>query len=118
VDRLQIEKVLLNLIRNSAEAIALAGNASGRIAIEVAPSVEPGFVDFKVSDDGPGFSREISRGPASSFMTTKLEGLGLGLTLARGIIERHAGRLRLNNNAKGAVVTVSVPVARETDHAG
>ncbi|HZA02307.1 MAG TPA: MASE1 domain-containing protein [Hyphomicrobiaceae bacterium] len=117
VDRLQIEKVLLNLIRNSAEAIALAGNASGRIAIEVAPSVEPGFVDFKVSDDGPGFSREISRGPASSFMTTKLEGLGLGLTLTRGIIERHAGRLRLNNNANGAVVTVSVPVARETDHA-
>jgi len=113
VDRLQIEKVLLNLIRNSVEAIALAGNASGQITIEVAPSAEPGFVDFKVSDDGPGFGREISRGPASSFMTTKLEGLGLGLTLSRGIIERHAGRLRLNNNNKGAVVTVSVPVATE-----
>jgi two-component system, LuxR family, sensor kinase FixL len=117
VDRLQIEKVLLNLIKNSVEAIALAGQASGRITIEVAPSAEPGFVDFTVSDDGPGFAREMSRTPASSFMTTKLEGLGLGLTLSRGIIERHAGRLRLNNNAKGGVVTVSVPIARESDHA-
>jgi signal transduction histidine kinase len=117
VDRLQIEKVLLNLVRNSVEAIALAGKASGRITIEVAPSLEPGFVDFKVSDDGPGFGRDISRGPASSFMTTKLEGLGLGLTLSRDIIERHAGRLVLNNNARGAVVTVSVPIAAERDHA-
>jgi nitrogen fixation/metabolism regulation signal transduction histidine kinase len=117
VDRLQIEKVLLNLIRNSVEAIASAGHASGRITIEVAPSEEPGLVDFKVSDDGPGFGREITRGPASSFMTTKLEGLGLGLTLSRGIIERHAGRFMLNNNTKGAVVTVSVPIAREKVHA-
>jgi C4-dicarboxylate-specific signal transduction histidine kinase len=118
VDRLQIEQVLLNLIRNSVEAIALAGHASGRIMMEVAPSKEPGFVDFKVSDDGPGFGREISRGPASSFTTTKLEGLGLGLTLSRGIIERHAGRVMLNNNGKGAVVTISLPVAGENDHEG
>jgi two-component system, LuxR family, sensor kinase FixL len=117
MDRLQIEQVLLNLIRNSLEAIGLAGNASGGITIDIAPSDQTGFVDFKVSDNGPGFGRENRPGPASSFTTTKLEGLGLGLTLTRAIIERHAGRLTLNNSARGAVVTVSLPVAGEKDHA-
>jgi two-component system sensor kinase FixL len=117
MDRLQIEQVLLNLIRNSVEAIGLAGNASGGITIDIAPSDQTGFVDFKVSDDGPGFGRENRPDPASSFTTTKLEGLGLGLTLSRAIIERHAGRLTLNNSARGGVVMVSLPVAGEKDHA-
>jgi two-component system, LuxR family, sensor kinase FixL len=116
VDRLQIEQVLLNLITNSVEAIASAGQASGRITIEVRPSSQPDFVDFQLRDDGPGFGRGITEGPSSSFTTTKREGLGLGLTLSRSIIERHGGRLMLSNDANGALVTISLPMAREEDH--
>jgi signal transduction histidine kinase len=117
VDRLQIEQVLLNIITNSVEAIASAGRASGRIAIEISPSAEHGFIDVRLSDDGPGFGRDIAIGPASSFASTKQDGMGVGLTLSRSIVERHGGSLTLGNHVQGAFVTISLPSAPEMGHA-
>ena len=117
VDRLQIEQVLLNLITNSVEAIASTGRASGRIVIEISPSAEHGFIDVRLSDDGPGFGRDIAIGPASSFASTKQDGMGVGLTLSRSIVERHGGSLTLGNHVQGAFVTISLPSAPEMGHA-
>jgi signal transduction histidine kinase len=114
VDRLQIEQVLLNIITNSVEAIASTGRVSGRIDIEVITSAEPGFVEFRLSDDGPGFASELASGLPTGFATTKPEGMGLGLILSRSITEWHGGRLMLGNQAHGARLTVCLPVAPET----
>ena len=116
VDRLQIEQVLFNLLTNSVEAIASMGRPSGRITIEVARSADRGLIDFRLSDDGPGFARDSAAGPPSWFTTTKPEGTGLGLTLSRSIVEWHAGRFTLGNHGSGALVTISLPAAPETAH--
>ena len=114
VDRLQIEQVLLNLITNSVEAIGSTGRPSGRITIEVGPSADRGLIDFRLTDDGPGFASDPAAGTQSPFTTTKLEGTGLGLTLSRSIIEWHEGRFILGNHNSGALVTISLPAASET----
>jgi signal transduction histidine kinase len=113
VDRLQIEQVLLNVLTNSVEAIGSTGRPSGRITIEVAPSADRGLIDFRLSDDGPGFAPDSAAGPQSSFTTTKPEGTGLGLTLSRSIIEWHEGLFTVGNHRNGAVVTISLPSASE-----
>jgi signal transduction histidine kinase len=113
VDRLQIEHVLLNVITNSVEAIASRERTSGRIIIAVTPSGEPGLIDFHISDDGPGFPPDFVEGTPSSFMTTKTEGMGLGLTLCRAIIEWHAGRFAVGNHDRGALVIISLPTSQD-----
>jgi C4-dicarboxylate-specific signal transduction histidine kinase len=117
VDRLQMEQVLLNLITNSVEAITSAGRPSGRVVLEVCDAAERGFIDFRLSDDGPGFPAGAAVEPPSSFMTTKPEGMGMGLTLSRSIVEWHAGRLMLGSHGGGALVTIRLPAAPETNYA-
>jgi signal transduction histidine kinase len=112
VDRLQFQQVLLNIIANSVEALKTSGRLAGRIVIEVGPSKD-GHVEFRLRDDGPGFPPEASVG-TNSFVSTKFEGTGLGLTLSRAIVQRHSGRLTTGNHAGGAVVVVSLPPAEET----
>jgi two-component system sensor kinase FixL len=71
-------------------------------------------VEFRLSDDGPGFSSDFASGFPAGFATTKPEGMGLGLTLSRSITEWHGGHLMLGNQAHGARLTMSLPVAPET----
>ena len=103
----------MNLLTNSVEAIGSTGRPSGTITIEVAPSADRGLIDFRLSDDGPGFARDSAAEPQSPFTTTKPEGTGLGLTLSRSIIEWHEGRFTLGNHISGAFVTISLPSASE-----
>ena len=113
-DVLQIQQVLLNLLRNAAEAIAGAGHEKGKIAIEVALGT-PGHVEFRVRDTGPGFSTEIAGGALLPFSTTKPDGLGMGLTLSRTIVEAHSGNLWLAGGPTGAVVHFTLPIATHND---
>ena len=116
-DLLQIEQVLLNLLRNAAEAIAETGRIDGRIEIE-AVAAEPGFIEVRVRDNGPGFDRAFLERPIVPFTTSKPEGTGIGLALSRSIIENHGGRFWLGGVPGGAVVHFTLPLAAERPHGG
>lgn len=115
VDTVQIEQVLVNLLRNSAEALSDAGRHDGRILVTAARQGEA--VSIQVRDNGPGFDPGVAERAAAPFTTTKLEGLGLGLSLARSIVEAHGGRLSIESDSFGAVVSFTLPRATDKDSA-
>jgi two-component system, LuxR family, sensor kinase FixL len=108
VDALQIEQVIVNLVRNAAEALADAGRYDGKVAIEAERDAE-GYVVVRVRDNGPGFDPDLAERAVAPFTTTKADGLGLGLSLARSIIEAHGGRLSIESGASGATVSFTLP---------
>jgi C4-dicarboxylate-specific signal transduction histidine kinase len=111
VDRLQIEQVLLNLMRNSVEAIADASMAYGQISILARR--RPPFVELGVRDTGPGFGPGINIGLPTPLSSTKAEGLGIGLSLCRSIAEAHGGTLSINSSPDGASVAITLPIAED-----
>ncbi len=94
-DRQQLRQVLLNLLRNSEDALQDTGN----IGIEVCRDNE--HILMRVTDDGPGISDEHKDNLFGKFFTTKEDGLGLGLTVCKQIIEAHQGCITLNNRESG-----------------
>ena len=102
-DSLQIQQVILNLVRNAMEAILEAGRHDGKIAIR-AEMDSPGFLKVCVSDNGPGFDPALSDQAVAPFATTKPDGMGLGLSLCRSIVESHRGKLTIAGDATGAIV--------------
>lgn len=89
VDRTQMQQVLLNLIRNSAEAFERA--AEGRISVDCRAVGDA--VEITVRDDGPGLAAEIAARLFQPFASTKPHGMGIGLTICRTIVEGHGGVL-------------------------
>jgi two-component system, LuxR family, sensor kinase FixL len=108
VDALQIEQVIINLVRNSAEALTDAGRYDGKVTIEADREGEAHVV-VRVRDNGPGFDADLAERAAAPFTTTKKDGLGLGLSLSRSIVEAHGGRLSIESNSSGAVVAFTLP---------
>jgi C4-dicarboxylate-specific signal transduction histidine kinase len=109
VDRVQVEQVLVNLIRNAAEAMAAL--PVRRIRIDAARDAAQ--VRVRVRDEGPGFEEVPSDLSIPSFASTKPNGLGIGLSICRTIVEANDGVLTAGNDpAGGAVVTFTLPVAR------
>jgi two-component system, LuxR family, sensor kinase FixL len=109
-DVLQVEQVLINLVRNSIEAIGEADVDRGSVMIEALQG-EAGLVEVRVHDNGPGFEKEQIDTPPMPFATTKADGLGVGLALSRSIIEAHGGRLWVGTKSRGAVVHFTLPMA-------
>jgi two-component system sensor kinase FixL len=114
VDLLQIEQTLLNIVRNSIEAIEESDHREGVIDID-AISKDPHLVEVRVADNGPGFPTDFIDS-FLPFTSRKKEGLGIGLSLCRSIVEAHGGRLWLNRHAQGAEVHFTLPVAQEIHH--
>jgi len=109
-DPILIEQVVLNLLKNAAEAIdgAQLPPARRHIELRVVPRHTPdegGVIEFSVTDMGPGIREEAIDRLYEAFFTTKVEGLGIGLSLCRTIIESHRGRMRAQNlyNGEGVV---------------
>jgi len=107
VDPILIEQVLLNLLKNAAEAIDSAQLPSARrhIELRVVPrhtAEEGGVIEFSVSDMGPGLKEEVSKRLYEAFFSTKPEGLGIGLSLCRTIVESHQGRMTAQNLYNGS----------------
>ena len=98
VDRVQIQQVLLNLIRNAMEA--MHQTRFGRLTI-VAVRREPGFIEVIVSDSGPGLSAEVAERLFEPFVSTKSTGMGVGLSISRTIIEAHEGRIWADGSPMG-----------------
>jgi len=111
VDRLQIEQVLLNLMRNSIEAIGQPER--GLIAIE-AVIAGADFVEIRVRDSGSGFPPDLVANPFLPFFSTKKQGLGIGLLLCRSIVEAHGGRIWINADSPGAAVHFTLPRANSS----
>jgi signal transduction histidine kinase len=109
-DALQIEQVIVNLVRNAAEALTEAGRYDGKVVIEAGRN-PAGLVEVRVRDNGPGFDLDLAERTVTPFTTTKADGLGLGLSLARSIVEAHGGRLSIESGASGAVVSFTLPAA-------
>jgi signal transduction histidine kinase len=108
VDVLQIEQALLNLMRNSIDAIG--EGRDGMIVIEAALR-DDDFIEIGVSDSGPGFPPDRAANPFLPLSSTKKEGLGVGLSLCRSLVEAHGGRIWLDAGAPGAAMHFTLPVA-------
>jgi signal transduction histidine kinase len=98
IDKVQIQQVLLNLIRNAVEAMQLSPHRE--LIIGTVVSAE-GMVEFSVTDSGPGLAADIREKLFQPFVTTKPSGMGVGLSICRGIIEAHGGRMWLADSAGG-----------------
>jgi two-component system sensor kinase FixL len=90
IDRVQIQQVLVNLIRNSVDAVA----SSPRREITVSTRVLPDGVELRVSDTGPGIAPEIAPKLFQPFVSTKQTGMGVGLSISRSIVQSHGAELR------------------------
>ena len=109
-DPILIEQVLLNLLKNAAEAIDSAGLPASRrhIELRVVPRHTPeegGVIEFSVTDTGPGLPDEVIARLYEAFFSTKADGMGIGLSLCRSIIESHRGRIKAQNLYNGSTVT-------------
>ena len=117
-DRVQVQQILVNLIRNAREA--MLQSARRELTVETR-TLGPGSVEIAVSDTGPGIAEEVADRLFQPFVTTKPGGMGVGLSICRSIVEAHGGRLTVERNrAGGATFRLTLPTAREgaSLHAG
>jgi two-component system sensor kinase FixL len=101
VNRVEIQQVLVNLIRNALEAM---GEGARRELEITAALLDEGTIEIAVADSGPGLAKEVSTRLFDPFFSTKSNGMGLGLSICRSIIEAHGGRLRGEPNPGGGTV--------------
>ena len=116
VDRIQVQQVLFNLMRNALEAMvdeaADGGTARHRELVVTVSLADPGMVEVAVADTVPGLAPEVMGRLFEPFVTTKPGGMGVGLSICRTIVEAHGGRLWVEaNSAGGAVFRFTLPVA-------
>ena len=113
VDRVQIQQVLINLIRNAGEAMRAAPRRELTIATSM-PSETTIAVD--VADTGPGIAEDIQQQLFQPFVTSKPGGMGIGLTISKRIIEAHDGEISVSRNAEGgATFRFTLPVSDGSD---
>lgn len=110
VNRVQIEQVLFNLVRNAVDALKdFDGTRRIRIRCHTVPKRDE--LRFEVSDSGPGLSESGMPNLFSPFYTTKPEGLGQGLAICRSIIDRHGGSISAENHSEGgALFSFTLPL--------
>ncbi|MCE4554520.1 PAS domain S-box protein [Pelomonas cellulosilytica] len=126
VDPILIEQVLMNLLKNAAEAIDNASLPTSRrhIELRVVPkhsADQGGLIEFSVTDMGPGLPDEVLARMYEAFFSTKADGLGIGLGLCRSIVESHQGRIKAENLYNGALVVgcrfaFTIPVTITSEH--
>jgi two-component system, LuxR family, sensor kinase FixL len=100
-DKVQIQQVVLNLVRNAVEAMEQSDRRDLLIGTERGPD---GMAIVKIADTGTGISPEIADQLFQPFITTKSQGLGVGLSISRTIVESHGGRIWVEPNPEGGTI--------------
>jgi len=122
-DRVQLQQVALNLLRNALDATATVAAAAPRVWVSMALS-GPHLVHVVVGDNGPGLAAGTERRLFEAFYTTKTGGMGMGLSIARSIVENHGGKIWAVNGAEGGaefhftIPRIGVPVSARRSGAG
>ncbi len=116
VDSVQIQQVILNLLRNAVDATETEPSANRTIELKT-DIVDGELVEVSVTDSGEGVSDEAAERVFSPFFTTKQSGMGMGLSISRSIINSHGGHLWFTRNpARGTTFQFTLPLHRETAH--
>jgi len=110
-DRIQLQQVVLNLVVNAADAMAHLEQSQRKIIVRTAQNGDA--AEIEIVDNGPGIPVEKLNVVFEPFYTTKPEGMGMGLSIARTIIEAHDGEISVSNQAgHGACFRITLPLAR------
>jgi signal transduction histidine kinase len=109
-DRVQIQQVLVNLIRNACEAM----RASPRRDLAITATAQPnGLIRISVADTGPGIPPTVAETLFQPFVTTKAAGMGVGLSVSRSIVDAHGGAFWADSSADGATFHFTLPTAED-----
>jgi C4-dicarboxylate-specific signal transduction histidine kinase len=112
-DRVQLQQVILNLVVNAIDA--MSGTSGENRIVGLRTSRVGNFAELSISDRGPGIPADKLKDVFEPFFTTKAEGMGMGLSIARTIVEAHDGQISaVNESETGAVFRVRLPIARHT----
>ncbi|MBW4331559.1 PAS domain S-box protein [Stakelama sp. CBK3Z-3] len=113
VDRVQIQQVLVNLIRNAIDAVSESDVRDIRVGTRRAALA---MVEVSVADTGPGVDPSIMPRLFEAFTSTKQSGMGLGLSICRTIVEAHGGRIRAEpNDGGGSIFAFTIPSAETSE---
>lgn len=113
-DRVQLQQVILNLLMNGIQALSTTPQGGRTLTLSVS-AMASAHIRLEVRDTGPGIAPEQAGRLFQSFATTKADGLGMGLSICRSIIEAHHGQISLSNiEGGGASAVVILPLPAET----
>jgi signal transduction histidine kinase len=115
-DRVQLQQVILNLLRNASEAMRGVDDRPRQLMIRTYLD-EDANVRLTVQDAGVGFEPSDRESLFEAFHTTKSDGMGIGLSISRSIIERHRGRIWAAPNSRGPGATFSFAIPRAAEDA-
>jgi signal transduction histidine kinase len=111
-DRIQLQQCLLNLLMNGFDAITESKSDQREITIKIAPE-KPGWAGISVSDTGGGIDPSVANRLFEPFVTTKNNGMGLGLLVTRSIVENHGGKIWASPNPdRGTTFTFTLPLVQ------
>ncbi|WP_024519160.1 PAS domain-containing sensor histidine kinase [Bradyrhizobium sp. Tv2a-2] len=112
-DRVQLQQVILNLLNNAADAMSAIDDRPRELMVSTGRD-EDSCVRLSVHDSGPGFDLEVAERLFDAFYTTKGDGMGIGLSVSRSIVENHHGRIwAALNDGPGATFSFSIPGSSE-----
>jgi signal transduction histidine kinase len=119
-DQVLLQQVLLNMVMNAIDSMdGMAGASTARRQITIGTEIQAAQVAISVRDTGTGVSADLNGDLFTPFVTTKSKGLGIGLTIARTIVEEHGGTIDARNNTDGgATFTVTLPCGDTQTTAG
>ena len=114
VDKVQIQQVVLNLVRNAIEAMS----QSNPRVLTIETIAEAGGALVRVTDTGSGMTPEVASKLFEPFLTTKMTGMGIGLSICRSIVESHGGRIWAAPNPQGGTIfSFTIPAMEAEEEA-